>query len=179
MVALFAFAATRESGAPEWNWALLATVLTLIGAPMSMIGTWFGSRVGMARISAVALFLSGTASCLVGVAADWPFWLFFLGPVLAQNLFVLMDSGPLGGGVVEETHRDVRGRAMAVLAFANVAGSFAGPVLFGMVLEAAGGTSSPDAWSVAFGVTGAVALAGGVVAWAAARRRPVSGSSGP
>ncbi|MCY4590895.1 MAG: MFS transporter [Alphaproteobacteria bacterium] len=170
MVTLFAFAATRESGAPEWNWPLLATVLTLIGAPMSMIGTWFGSRVGMARISAVALFLSGAASCLVGVAADWPFWLFFLGPVLAQNLFVLLDSGALGGGVIEETRRDVRGRAMAVLAFANVTGSFAGPVLFGTVLEAAGGTSSPGAWSVAYGVVGAVAVAGGIVALGAARR---------
>lgn len=170
MVALFAFAATRESGAPDWNWPLLATVLTLIGAPMSMIGAWFGSRIGMARISAVALFLSGAASCLVGVAADWPFWLFFLGPVLAQNLFVLMDSGALAGGVVEETRSDVRGRTMAVLAFANVVGSFAGPVLFGTVLEAAGGTFSPAAWSVAYGVVGAVAVAGGIVALGAVRR---------
>ena len=170
MVALFAFAATRGSGAPEWNWPLIATVLTLIGAPMSMIGTWLGSRRGMAQVAAVALFLSGAATCLVGLAADWPFWLFLLGPVLFQNLFVLLDSGVLAGGVVEETAADVRGRTMTVLAFANVVGSFIGPVLFGIVLEASGGTGSPGAWSVAYAVIGAVAVAGGFAAAGAMRR---------
>lgn len=170
MVALFVFAASRDTGAPDWNWAILASALTLLGAPLSMFGNWLGARSSMALITSVGLFLSGSAACVVGFAADWPFWLFFLGPVLIQNMFVLLDSGTIAGGVVEAVTPGLHGRALAVLAFANVAGSFIGPVLFGIVLQAAGGTDSVNAWGMAFASIGVVALTGAVVAATISRR---------
>ena len=171
MVAFFVFAATISPGAPGWDWPLLATLLTLLGAPMSMIGSWLGERTGMARISAISLVLSGGAGCLLGFAADWPFWLLFLGPILVQNMFILMDSGTLAGGVVETTDPEQRGRALALHAFANAVGSFVGPVLFGIVLEASGGTTSVNAWGIAFLSIGLIAFLGAIAAAGAASRR--------
>ena len=164
MVAFFVFAATTDGGAPGWNWPLLAMILTLLGAPMGMVGSWLGARMGMAQVSALSLVLSGAAACVVGFAADWPFWLLLLGPVLIHNLFVLMDAGTLAGGVIEVSGPDLRGRALAVHAFANAAGGFVGPALFGIVLEVSGGAGSVNAWGYAFASIGIVAILGAVAA---------------
>ena len=171
MVAFFVFAATMDIGAPDWNWPLLAMLLTLLGAPMSMVGTWFAGRLGMAQVSALSLLLSGAAACIVGFAADWPFWLLLLGPVLIHNLFVLMDSGTLAGGVIEVSGPELRGRALAVHAFANAAGGFVGPALFGIVLETSGGAASVNAWGYAFASIGVVAILGAVFAASVSRRK--------
>ena len=171
MVAFFAYAATVSPGAPAWDWALLATMLTFLGAPMSMAAGWLGARRGMARVSAWALAVSGTAACVVGFAAEWPFWLLFLGPVLMHNLFVVTSSGSLGGGIVESVGADLRGRAMAVHAFANAFGAFVGPVLFGVALESAGGVGVTGAWGAAFAVVGATAFVGAILAHRASRNK--------
>ena len=171
MVAFFVFAATMDIGAPDWNWPLLAMLLTLLGAPMSMVGTWFAGRLGMAQVSALSLLLSGAAACIVGFAADWPFWLLLLGPVLIHNLFVLMDSGTLAGGVIEVSGPELRGRALAVHAFANAAGGFVGPALFGIVLETSGGAASVNAWGYAFASIGMVAILGAASAASVSRRK--------
>ena len=171
MVAFFVFAATTDGGAPGWNWPLVAMVLTLLGAPMGMVGTWLGARVGMARVSALSLLLSGAAACVVGFAADWPFWLLLLGPVLLHNLFVLMDAGTLAGGIIEVSSPALRGRALALHAFANAAGGFVGPALFGIVLETAGGAASVNAWGYAFASAGVIAIMGAVSAASVSRRK--------
>ena len=171
MVAFFVFAATMDIGAPDWNWPLLAMLLTLLGAPMSMVGTWFAGRLGMAQVSALSLLLSGAAACIVGFAADWPFWLLLFGPVLIHNLFVLMDSGTLAGGVIEVSGPELRGRALAVHAFANAAGGFVGPALFGIALETSGGAASVNAWGYAFASIGVVAILGAVSAASVSRRK--------
>ncbi len=171
MVAFFIFAAAMDTGAPDWNWPLLAMALTLLGAPMSMVGTWFAGRLGMAQVSALSLLLSGAAACIVGFAADWPFWLLLLGPVLIHNLFVLMDSGTLAGGVIEVSGPALRGRALAVHAFANAAGGFIGPAVFGIALEASGGAASVNAWGYAFASIGVVAILGAASAASVSRRK--------
>ena len=169
LVAFFVFVAMTDGGAPDWNWPLLATALTLIGAPMGMVGSWLGARFGMAQVSALSLLLSGTAACVVGFAADWPFWLLLLGPVLFHNLFVLMDAGTLAGGVIEVSSPELRGRALALHAFANAAGAFVGPALFGIVLETTGGAASVNAWGYAFATAGVVAIMGAVSAASVSR----------
>ncbi len=171
MVAFFVFAATTGDGAPDWNWPLLATALTLIGAPMGMVGSWLGARFGMAQVSALSLLLSGSAACVVGFAADWPFWLLLFGPVLFHNLFVLMDAGTLAGGIIEVSSPELRGRALALHAFANSAGAFVGPALFGIVLETTGGAGSVNAWGYAFAAAGVVAIMGAVSAASVSRRK--------
>ncbi len=171
MVAFFVFAATTDGGAPDWNWPLLAMSLTLIGAPMGMVGSWLGARFGMAQVSALSLLLSGAAACVVGFAADWPFWLLLLGPVLFHNLFVLMDAGTLAGGIIEVSSAELRGRALALHAFANAAGGFIGPALFGIVLETTGGAASVNAWGYAFASAGVIAIMGAVSAASVSRRK--------
>ena len=171
MVAFFVFAAMTDGGAPDWNWPLLATALTLLGAPMGMVGTWLGARFGMARISALSLLFSGAAACVVGFAADWPFWLLLLGPVLLHNLFVLMDAGPLAGAVIEVNSPEMRGRALALHAFATAAGAFVGPALFGIALETTGGAASVNAWGYAFASAGIIAIMGAVSAASVSRRK--------
>ncbi|MCY4231056.1 MAG: MFS transporter [Alphaproteobacteria bacterium] len=171
MVAFFVFAATTSKGAPDWNWPLLAMVLTLLGAPMGMAGTWLGTRLGMARVSALSLLLSGTAASIVGFAADWPFWLLLLGPVVLHNLFVLMDSGTLAGSIIEASSPALRGRSLTLHAFANAAGGFVGPALFGTVLEVAGGAGSVNAWGYAFASAGVIAIMGAMSAAAVSRRK--------
>ena len=171
MVAFFVFAATTDGGAPDWNWPLLAMALTLLGAPTGMVGSWLGARFGMARISALSLLLSGSAACVVGFAADWPFWLLLFGPVLFHNLFVLMDAGTLAGSIIEVTSPELRGRALALHAFGNSAGGFVGPALFGIVLETTGGAASVNAWGYAFASAGVIAILGAVSAASVSRRK--------
>ena len=171
MVAFFVFAATTDGGAPDWNWPLLAMALTLLGSPTGMAGSWLGARFGMARISALSLLLSGAAACVVGFAADWPFWLLLFGPVLLHNLFVLMDAGTLAGAVIEVSSPELRGRVLALHAFANSAGGFVGPALFGIVLEMTGGAASVNAWGYAFASAGIIAIMGAVSAASVSRRK--------
>jgi len=105
------------------------------------------------------MLLSALVSTVVGFAAAWPYWLFFFGPLVLHNLLVMADGGTLSAGVMSRAQPHRRGSAVAFYTMCGSIGSFIGPVLFGAVLDIAGGRQSTTAWGFAFASIGVVSLA--------------------
>lgn len=163
-VAFLTFVATLHPGvAPDWNLSLVTTCLILLGVPASMWGGVLGARLGLARVAVVVLTLSGLNSLVVGFAASWPYWLFFLGPLALHNILVMADGGALSAGVMSRADPQRRGATVAFYTMVGSVGAFIGPVLFGVVLDATGGRQSGAAWGYAFAAIGAVGLTAAVV----------------
>ena len=158
-VAFLAFVATMHPGvAPAWNLSLIATLLILVGVPTGMFGGTLGARFGLARVATVVLVFSALVSMVVGFAGRWPYWLFFLGPVVLHNILVTADAGVMSAGVMSRADPQRRGSTVAFFTMIGSVGSFTGPVLFGTVLDATGGRQSANAWGFAFASIGVVGL---------------------
>ena len=158
-VAFLTFVAGLHVGdAPNWNLSLVATVLILLGVPSAMIGGAVAQRYGQVRIALGILLGSAVVAAMVGFAASWPYWLFFLGPLLVHNLLILADGGVLSAGMMSRADPQRRGSTVAFFTLCGSFGSFGGPVLFGAVLDWAGGRHSVTAWGLAFASIGLVSL---------------------
>ena len=68
------------------------------------------------------------------------------------------DSSAITAGAIEAAAPGQRGATMAVHSFIGFAGAFAGPLVFGVVLDLAGGRESLLAWGLAF-ASGSFAIA--------------------
>jgi MFS family permease len=170
-VAFLGFVATLHPGtAPDWNLSLVATLLILLGVPSGIVGGMLASRLGLARVAVTVMLLSALTSAVVGFAASWPYWLFFLGPLVIHNVLVMADGGSLSAGVMSRADPRRRGSTVAFYTMCGSVGSFVGPVLFGAVLDAAGGRQSATAWGFAFASIGVVSLASALTLHRLARR---------
>jgi MFS family permease len=67
---------------------------------------------------------------------------------------IMSDSAALTAGLVETTPPHARGAAMAVYSFGGFGAGFVAPLVFGAVLDLAGGKADPLAWGLAFGSLG-------------------------
>lgn len=163
----------------RWPWLdpftilAAATFLVLLGVPTSIVGGEFGHRHGFAFAAALAMAGSAIACGAVGFALTGPLWLFCL-LVLAHNLFVLADSGALNGGAAQAALPGRRAAVITLMAFANALGSLIGPVLFGLILDLAGGRAEAWAWGLAFMAISLCVVAGVVALYAGMRRAPAS-----
>lgn len=158
-VAFLAFAATLHPGvAPDWNLPLVATVLILLGVPSGMYCGTIAPRFGLARFATFILLCSAAVMFTVGFAASWPYWLFFFGPLVLHNILIMADGGTLSAGAISNADPARRGNTVAFYTMITSVGSFLGPVLFGMVLDLAGGRSVASAWGFAFSSVGLVSL---------------------
>jgi MFS family permease len=144
--------------APHWNLSLVATALILLGVPSAMIGGSAALRYGSARMAFAILLGSAVVSSVVGFAANWPYWLFFFGPLVLHNLLIMADGGVLSAGMMSRADPLRRGQTVAFFTLCGSVGSFLGPVLFGVVLDLAGGRQSVAAWGLAFASIGLISL---------------------
>ena len=67
---------------------------------------------------------------------------------------IMSDSAALTAGLVATTPLHQRGAAMAVYSFGGFGAGFLAPLVFGLVIDVAGGKGAPQAWGVAFGSLG-------------------------
>jgi MFS family permease len=82
------------------------------------------------------------------------------------------DSAALTAGVVAHAHPQLRGTTMALQSGLGFLAAAASPLVFGLVLDLAGGNRSGTAWAFAFGSLAAgVALGPLVLRWAGLRAR--------
>jgi MFS family permease len=158
-VAFLAFVAGLHVGeAPQWNLSLVATALILLGVPSAMFGGVIAQRYGLARIAFTILLCSAAICSVVGFAASWPYWLFFLGPLVLHNVLIMADGGVLSAGMMSRADPQRRGSTVAFYTLCGSVGSFLGPVLFGVMLDLAGGRQSVSAWGLAFASIGLISL---------------------
>jgi MFS family permease len=159
---LFGYGMAR-SGQPVLGATEAAAAINFLGIPASILGNEAAGRVGRGRYVPLAMAASGTLAWLAGFSAGWPWWVLIL--LLAIYFVAVMsDSAALTAGLVASTPLHQRGAAMAVYSFGGFGAGFLAPLVFGLVLDVAGGKSAPLAWGVAFGSLGIGCLAASIAA---------------
>lgn len=142
--------------------ATLAALINLLGPLASIFGNELALRHGRRRVVLAVMASSGGLSCLVGFTAQLPIVLvFFL--IAGYNLTVMADSAALTAGLVAAADPGRRGAAMALHSLFGFGGGFVAPLVFGAVLDLAGGNHQVNAWGIAFASLGFGCLGGAIL----------------
>lgn len=172
MVAFLVFTASLQpADAPMLiGAATLAAMINLLGPVMSVSGNELAIRFGRTRVIFTFMTASGLLACVLGYTAALPWLLVFLIMCVHYSL-MLGDSAALTSGAVASAHPDERGATMAVYSFVGFSSAIFAPLVFGAVLDLAGGNRSVLAWGLAFGSIGIFGLLSPVARLIYARRR--------
>jgi MFS family permease len=151
IVAFLAFcAAQAPAAALPWSAAAVIAVIGPIGIPASLLGNEIASRYRRRNVILTIMALSATMAAVFGFVAPvlpWP----LLVVMLALYFFLMMfDSSALTNGVIAEASPHLRGATMAVYSFVGFGAGLLSPLVFGAVLDLAGGNTSRFAWGLAF-----------------------------
>jgi MFS family permease len=156
MVALLVFAADRAGRADLAVYAtLVATIGNLCGTPLIVAVNELAARRDRRAIVAATMAMSGGAGLLFAAAAG-------LSPIATGIAAILCiaaataDAGTINAGLVDASDPDRRGAFLAVQALSGFGASAVTPILFGFVLDLAGGGNSEAAWLTAFAVQAAI-----------------------
>ncbi|MCG8691085.1 MAG: MFS transporter [Minwuiales bacterium] len=164
-------AALQPDGASGWLAATtLAALINMLGLPASVIGNEFASRFGRRRVVIALMLISAAVSCLLGFSATWPFAL-VVALFCVSGVAVSWDSSSITAGAVADADPAYRGATMAVHSMFGFAGAFVGPLVFGVVLDLAGGGTSLTAWGFAFISMGLGVAAGPLALWLLSGKR--------
>ena len=172
LVAFFTFAADLGGGSGPASAALTAAVIYLLGPLASVSGNELALRFGRARVMTVGPILSAAASCAIGFIAGWP-WAALVAFAAVHMYCVGIDAGAMTAGVVSAAEPAYRGASLTLHSLIGFGTGFISPMVFGVVLDLAGGRGELTAWGLAFASLGAVAILGVVPA-----RRLAAGSAG-
>jgi MFS family permease len=133
--------------------AALAAGINMLGPVMSVSGNELAIRFGRQRVIFTFMTASGLVACLLGYSAGLPWWLVVAFMAFHYGL-MLGDSAALTAGAVASAPPHQRGSSMAVYSFAGFTAAFLAPLVFGVVLDLAGGNTSTIAWGLAFSSIG-------------------------
>ena len=142
---------------PAWSAVTIAAVANLFGPVASIYGNELAMRHGRERLIWKAMLASGALTCALGFVSFLP--LYALAVVIMLHMCLIMgDSSALTAGVVTRANERIRGATMAVHSMLGFGAGFVSPLVFGVVLDLAGGKASPSAWGLAFTTLGAGAI---------------------
>ncbi|MDX1576659.1 MAG: MFS transporter, partial [Kiloniellales bacterium] len=172
LVAFLVFAqAQHEAGAPGalWSATVVAAVVNLVGLPSSVLANELTRRFGRRGVVVAVMSSSALLASLLGFLTGLPI------PLLVAICFiygvtVTADSASITAGVVAHAAPGARGATMAVHSFIGFAGAFVGPIVFGGVLDLAGGGAVPLSWGLAFLSSGLAVALGPVAVLVLGRR---------
>jgi MFS family permease len=160
---VFAYGLHAPSAAPLSPTAAAAAI-NLFGIPVSILGNEAAGRFGRQRTIAWVMAASGCFSWLAGFSAEWVWWVML--PLLGLYFIAIMsDSAALTAGLVAATPLNRRGSAMALYSFMGFGAGFVAPLVFGAVLDVAGGKDHAAAWGLAFGSLGIGCLVASLVSF--------------
>ena len=171
MVAFLVFTASLQpADAPMLiGAATLAATINLLGPVMSVSGNELAIRFGRTRVIFTFMAASGLLACVLGYTAPLPWILVFLIMCLHYGL-MLGDSAALTSGAVASAPPDTRGATMAVYSFVGFSSACFAPLVFGVVLDLAGGNKSVAAWGLAFASIGIFGVLSPLARWFYLRR---------
>jgi MFS family permease len=160
MVAFLVFCATLQpADAPMLaSAATLAALINLLGPVMSISGNELALRFGRERVILTFMTLSGSLACVLGFTAGLPWAAVFVLMCVHYGL-MLGDSAALTSGAIASAAPEQRGASMAVYSLAGFSAAFIAPLVFGVVLDVAGGNRSTFAWGLAFASIGIFGVA--------------------
>ena len=161
LVAFIVFAqdlrVAEGAGPATWSPVIIAAVANLFGPVASILGNELAMRQGRERLIWRAMLASGVLTCALGFASFLPWYLLALLVMLHMTL-IMTDSSALTAGVVTRADERIRGATMAVHSMLGFGAGFVAPLVFGAVLDLAGGNLSPVAWGLAFASLGVGAI---------------------
>jgi MFS family permease len=141
-----------------WSATALAALINVIALPASVLGNEAAATFGRRRVLMLVMGASAVVAAGTGFSAPLPF-MTVVAIALFYSVTVSADSASLTAGAVEAAAPGQRGATMAVHSFIGFGGGFIGPLVFGVMLDLAGGRDSAFAWGMAFAGLGlAIAL---------------------
>lgn len=143
----------QQEDATWWSPPLIAAAINLVGWPASVFGNEIAVRIGRQRTVIFVMTASALYAVLFGFSASLPF-VVIVALSLVYGMTVTGDSASITAGVVAAARPEQRGATMAVHSCIGFAGASAGPIVFGVVLDVAGGGTSAMAWGLAFATMG-------------------------
>jgi len=157
----FATVLSGEAVAPG-TITIIGSAVALVALPASILGNEGALRFGRRRFISLVMITCGLFACVVGFAAGLPF------PMLAAlclvyGALIATDSASLTAGTVAAAEPGRQGATIAMHSFIGFGGGFVAPLLFGAVLQAAGGRLEASAWGYAFAAIGLSTLLGPLV----------------
>ncbi|MDP6787287.1 MAG: MFS transporter [Rhodospirillales bacterium] len=159
-VAFLAFALTL--GGDEAGWLAPTTVAMLsaiIAMFSSIAGAELATRFGFRRWVMGVMVCSAVTGAALGFSAGLP----YLAVVALLWFFAVLvqaDAGVINSGTLGAAEAGRRGLTLAVHSTFGFVCAFLAPLVFGVVLDLAGGGTSPLAWGLAFAAIGAGVLLG-------------------
>jgi MFS family permease len=159
LVAFCFFAQSAQPNGERWGWSpvAIAAIANLFGPPASIVGNELALRFGRGRLIALAMITSGMLTCVLGFASPLP-WFAIAGLAMLHMVLVMGDSSALTSGMVAHSAPAARGATMAVHSTLGFGAGFIAPLVFGAVLDLAGGNANATAWGLAFVTLGAGAV---------------------
>jgi MFS family permease len=151
----------------------VAAIANLLSPVSSVLGNETAMRMGRERLIWRVMLVSGIVTCALGFAARLP-WPALALLAWAHMCLIMGDSSALTAGVVAKADERVRGVTMAVHSMLGFGAGFAAPLVFGAVLDLAGGNALPSAWGFAFASLG---VGGAAMSWFIRRSVRAPGSA--
>jgi MFS family permease len=165
-----------EGASPAWSAVTIAAVANLFGPAASIYGNELAMRHGRERLIWKAMLASGVLTCALGFAAFLPLAA-LAGVIMLHMCLVMGDSSALTAGVVTRASERIRGATMAVHSMLGFGAGFVAPLVFGVVLDLAGGKEDTRAWGLAFTTLGAGAIL--MAGYIRSRARTQAGAAEP
>lgn len=162
IVAFLVFAQAQQAAdAPghDWSASAIAAVVIMLGLPASVLGNEASQRWGRRRVVAAIMMVSASIAMVIGFLPGLPLPILVLLLVI-YGCVVTGESASLTAGALASARHSQRGVTMAAHSFIGFAGASAGPIVFGFILDATGGSVSVAAWGMAFMSLGIVTAVG-------------------
>lgn len=141
----------------------IAAAVNLLGMPSSVYGNELARKFGRVPIIVIIMTVSALMGFVVAFSGWLPFW-FVVVAFLIYGVTVTADSSAITAGVVQAAPLGYKGATMAVHSCIGFSGAFLGPLVFGAVLDTAGGIGLAQGtmpWAWAFGTSAAALAIGG------------------
>lgn len=160
VVAFLVFSVSLQpAGANLWDPVSVAAIGSLLGLVASIGGNELAERFGRRKLITGVVFVTVLFGATIGFTAGFSYhWVVFF--CLAYAIMAAADSASVTAGTIISADPRYHGVTMAAHSFIGFGGGFLAPVLFGVVLDLAGGTSSTFAWGMAFATISALTLFG-------------------
>lgn len=174
IVAFLVFSVSLQpEGASLWDPVSVAAIGSLLGLVASIVGNELAERIGRPRLIRSVVLLSVLVGASIGFTAGlaWTWVIFFC---FAYAILTAADSASVTAGTITAADPQYHGATMAAHSFIGFGGGFLAPILFGVVLDVTGGTSSTFAWGMSFATISALTLLGPLAIWWFNRPQPQS-----
>lgn len=145
----------------QWNPAFVIASASLLAQPFSVLVNEIANRLNRVKVILTVMGLAAFTGILLGFSSQLSMMI-VVGLVCLYAILSISDSASISSAVIMSAEAEYRGATMAVHTLVGFIGAFVGPIIFGVVLDVAGGSDNSVAWGTAFVVIAMLTLIGPV-----------------